>query len=40
LELLNQDNKEEYNVRVTDIEDENGNAQGTKIELLIHFEES
>jgi len=40
LELLNQDNKEEYNVRVTDIEDEHGNALGTKIELFIQFEES
>jgi ligand-binding sensor domain-containing protein len=39
LELLNQDNKEEYNVRVTDLEDKHGNPLGTKVEMFIQFTE-
>jgi len=39
LEILNQGSEKKYSVKVTDLTDENGNASGTKVELVILFQE-
>ncbi len=39
LEMLNEDINEGFSVKIVDLYDEKGNATGTKVELLIHFNE-
>ncbi len=39
LEILNRQSNDEFSVRVIDLQDESGNATGTKVELVIQYKE-
>lgn len=39
LELLNKENTEDYSVKITDLKNGEGQAEGTKVELIIHYNE-
>lgn len=39
LEMLNKENNEEFSVRITDLKDDEGKASGTKVELIIQYNE-
>lgn len=39
LELLNKQNKEQMSVEIIDLHDQNGNASGTRVEILISYQE-
>ena len=39
LEILNRQSNDEYSVKVFDLKDKNGNASGTKVQLIIHYKQ-
>ena len=39
LEMLNKENMEEFSVKISDLKDSNGKATGTKVELIIQYNE-
>jgi sensor histidine kinase YesM len=39
LEILNRQSNDEFSVKIIDLKDDSGSPSGTKVELIIHYQE-